>query len=79
MKLMSTTTANNGSITTGRIARLVGAEAWMIHSAIRRGRLEPPAKHGPLFLWTEADVERVRECMAAEGYIAAGPTTDRED
>jgi len=69
---MSSATCHSHSLLTSpEMARLVGVPLWQIHSAIYRGKLDPPAKLGPTFAWAAADLERVRQCMVSEGYLQA--------
>ena len=46
-------------------ARALGVTYWRLVSAIRCGRLAPPAKDSSGdFVWTEEDLERARAALA---------------
>jgi hypothetical protein len=59
-------------LTTNEVARRLGVPLWWIRSVIHRGKLATPAKHGPVFLWTPADLPRVRQVLIDEGYLSNG-------
>jgi hypothetical protein len=59
-------------LTTAAVAARLGVPLWWIRSVIHRGKLAPPAKLGPTFVWTAADLPRVRAALVAEGYLPNG-------
>jgi hypothetical protein len=58
-------------LTTAAVAEQLGVQVWEIRSCHYRKVVEPPAKIGPVFYWTPADVERHRLALIAEGYLPA--------
>jgi hypothetical protein len=59
-------------LTTAQVAQLAGARLWWLRSLLHRGKLSPPGKIGPTFVWTAADLPRVRQALIAEGYLPNG-------
>jgi hypothetical protein len=59
-------------LTTAAVAERLGVPLWWLRSMIHRKVLVPPAKLGPTFVWTAADLPRVRQALAAEGYLPNG-------
>jgi predicted DNA-binding transcriptional regulator AlpA len=45
-------------LTTPQAADRVGVAVASLYRVIRQGLIEPPARFGSRFVWTEADVER---------------------
>jgi hypothetical protein len=72
---LATCVAPGPTTTTAQVARLLGVEPWMIHSLLRRGLADPPAKLGPTFAWSPADVERLRCALVEEGYLPSEKET----
>jgi hypothetical protein len=71
---MSPATCEPGSavLTTGQLAERLGVPLWWLRSMLHRKVLAPPAKLGPTFVWTAADLPRVRQALLAEGYLPNG-------
>ena len=65
-------------LTTPQLAALVQAPEWKLRAMIRKGRLAPPRKVGPTWVWRREDVERVRRALQEGGYIAAGSADKQE-
>jgi hypothetical protein len=53
------------SLSTGRVARLLGVAYWKLNYLIRVGHIPAPTKGDHGFDWSDADVERARLALAA--------------
>jgi hypothetical protein len=62
----------SGILTTAQVAQMAGARLWWLRSLLHRRKLAPPAKLGPTFVWTAADLPRVKQALIAEGYLSNG-------
>jgi hypothetical protein len=59
-------------LTTAQVAQRLGVPLWWLRSMLHRKVLAAPAKLGPTFVWTAADLPRVRQALVAEGYLSNG-------
>ncbi|MFO0846613.1 MAG: hypothetical protein U0797_30310 [Gemmataceae bacterium] len=62
-----TTDTGERLLTTGAAAKLLGIELWQLLRLLHLGRLPEPGRVGSLRAWSDSDVERVREALAAMG------------
>jgi hypothetical protein len=61
----------SGNHTTGDICRQFGLMPWQILQAIKRGYLPEPQRIGQYRIWTDDELDDVRQALADAGYIPA--------
>jgi hypothetical protein len=57
------------TFTTGDLSKHFHAPVWKILQAIKRGFLAEPPRVGIYRVWTADDLPRVRDALAAAGYL----------
>jgi len=62
----------SGILTTAQVAERLGVPLWWLRSMLHRKVLAAPGKIGPVFVWTAADLPRVKSALVAEGYLPNG-------
>lgn len=59
--------------TTGQAARELGLAPWQLLRFLALGRLPDVSRVGSLRAWTDADIRRARELLAAESESKSSP------